>query len=336
MAQQFDPFDGIKPEIEFKVMAGSDGRQRPPGRFAHNLECARNLGSLEPLVFVTRERLFQRQVGISAVTLRLLCTNTLLNFKTLQLAGCRAGQIVLPYLVTAEALGRSNLRRKSFDVEADDFFCVDDLPLPERIEVGNDNGVQPLPGTLIWTTFETDDRDFLDEWRLQIVRLDFFGVDVFAIAQYDDFFLASGEKQIAVRIEVTEIASQKPAIAHDGSGRVRPAPVAFHHDCAAQRDFANAGPAIFLRRVDNLRLHALQRLSNGADHVVVRRVGKGGTAGFSEAIGLKNVDAQGIKIICNGRIETRSARGQIAHLLAQSFVHFGEKHRTGVDSNLAQ
>ena len=68
----------------------------------------------------------------------------------------------------------------------------------------------------------------------------------------------------------------------------------------------------------------------------MRRVGEGGTAGFSEAIGLKNVDAQGIKVIRNGWIETRSARGQVAHLLAQSFVHFGEKHRTGIDSNLAQ
>src|SRR5260370_9461328 len=252
------------------------GRRRPPSGFAHNLECTLTLGSLEPLVFVTRERLSQRQVGISAVTLRLLCTNTLLNFKTLQLAGCRARQIVLPYLVTADALGRSNLRRKSFDGEADDFFCVDDLSLPERVEIGNDNGVQPLPGTVAWTTFETDDRDFLDEWRLQIVRLDFFGVDVLAIAEYDDFFLTSREKQIAARIEVTEIASQKPAIAHDGSGRVRPVPVGFHHDCAAQRDFANARSAAFLMRVDNFRLHPLQRLSDGADHVLASRVGAGG------------------------------------------------------------
>src|ERR1700736_956988 len=315
-------------------MAGSDGRRRRSGRFAHNLECALNRWSLEPLVFVTRERLFQGYVGISAVTLRLLCTNTLLNFKTLQLAGGRAGQIVLPYLVTADALGRSNLRRKSFDVEANDFFCVDDLSLPERVEIGNDNGMQPIPGIVTWTTFETDDRDFLDEWRLQIVRLDFFGVDVLAIAEYDDVLLASREKQIAARIEVTEIASQKPAITHDGSGRVRPAPVAFHHNCAAQCDFADARTAVLLRRIDNLCLHALQRLSHGADHVVVRRVGEGGTAGFSEAIGLKNVDAQGVKVICNGRIETRSARGQVAYLLAQSFVHLREKHRTGIDSNL--
>src|SRR4029077_6084278 len=202
-------------------MAGSNGRRRRPGRLAHNLERALNLWSLEPLVFVTRERWFQSYVRISAGAPRLRCTNTLLNFKTLQLAGCSAGQIVLPYLVTADALGRGNLRRKSFDIEADDSFCVDDLSLPERVEIGNDNSVQPIPGTVTWTTFETDDRDFLDEWRLQIVRLDFFGVDVLAIAEYDDFFLASCEEQIAVRIEVTEIASQKPAIAHDGSGRVR-------------------------------------------------------------------------------------------------------------------
>src|ERR1700724_11024 len=116
--------------------------------------------------------------------------------------------------------------------------------------------MQPIPGTVTWTSLETDERDFLDEWRLQIVRLDFFGVDVLAIAEYDDFFLASREKQIAVRIEVTEIASQKPAIAHDRSGRVRPPPVAFHHDCAAQRDFANARPVVCLMRVDNFRLHA--------------------------------------------------------------------------------
>ena len=93
--------------------------------------------------------------------------------------------------------------------------------------------MQPIPGTVTWTTLETDDRDFPDEWRLQIVRLDFFGVDVLAIAEYDDFFLASREEQIALRIEVTEIASQKPAITHDGSGRVRPTPVALHHNCAA-------------------------------------------------------------------------------------------------------
>src|SRR4030081_3161683 len=145
-------------------MTGRNCKQLGRGRFPHNLECALNLWSLEPFAVLAGERPLRGQLKARAVAPRLLCSNTLLNFKTLQLKGGGAGQIDLPYLVAANSFGGSYLRGKTLDVEADHFFCVDDLSLLQRVEIGNDNRVQPVAGTVTWTAFEPDDRNFLDEW----------------------------------------------------------------------------------------------------------------------------------------------------------------------------
>ena len=87
--------------------------------------------------------------------------------------------------------------------------------------------------TLAGFAFESHYRQFLNVGRLQIVGFDFLGIDILAIAQNDHFFFSPGEEQVAVRVEVTEVAGEKPAVAQDCCGRVGTVPVTFHHDRAS-------------------------------------------------------------------------------------------------------
>ena len=140
------------------------------------------------------------------------------------------------------------------------------------------------PGALC----KPDDANLLDVGRLQVVRFDFFGIDVLAVAEDDDVFLASGDEEVAVGVAVAEVAAAEPAVAIHGGGGIGPLVVSGHDDAAAKGDFADAGAAVLGRRlaVEDLHFVAGQRLADGAHHVVVGRCDAGGAAGFGHAVSL--------------------------------------------------
>ena len=175
--------------------------------------------------------------------------------------------------------------------------------------------------------------NFLDVGRLQIVGLDLFGIDVLAVAEDDDVFLATGDKQIAAGVEIAEIAGMQPAIFEYGGGGVRPVPVALHHDRALDGNFADGGSAIFAGLgIDNLSFHAGQRRSDGTDDVVMGQCGEGCAGGFGQTVGLQDVDAEGVEVVSDLRIEARAAGDQVAHAVAEGAVQLAEEDPAGVEA----
>ena len=158
------------------------------------------------------------------------------------------------------------------------------------------------------------------------MRFDLFGIDVLSVAQDDDFFLATGEKEVTLRVEISEVAGQEPSIAHDCGRCVGAVPVALHHHRAAHRDFANWRTAILLRlRIDDLTLDTFHRLAAGADYVVMRRSYEDGCGRFRQAQGLQYVDAEIVKVPHDLGIEARATGGEVAHFRPEGVVDFAEE-----------
>ena len=72
---------------------------------------------------------------------------------------------------------------------------------------------------------------------MQVVLLDLFRIDVLAVAEDDDLFGASGDEQVSVDVEVTQISGVEPAILQNFCGCIGPVPVTFHHNGPAHKDF---------------------------------------------------------------------------------------------------
>src|SRR5439155_25943251 len=139
----------------------------------------------------------------------LACMHSLLNFKALDLAGGRPRQIVLPDFVAADSLRRSELCRQAFDVISNHFSRVDDLPLPQRFEIRNDYREELVASSC---AFHPHHANFLDDRRLQIVRLDLLRINILPIRKNDDFFLTPSDEQISVSIEVPKVAGIEPTV----------------------------------------------------------------------------------------------------------------------------
>src|SRR5947207_15423607 len=102
------------------------------------------------------------------------------------------------------------------------------------------------------------------------MRLNLLGINILPVTEYNDFFLATSNEQVSLRIEIAEISREQPAIFQHGRGRLLPVPVALHHDGTVNRDLA-AGRAFFLRLwFHHLRFDPGQRWSYRADHIVPR------------------------------------------------------------------
>ena len=67
----------------------------------------------------------------------------------------------------------------------------------------------------------------------------------FPLAEDDEFFLASGDEEIAAGIEVAEVAGVQPAVLDRFGGCVGTIPIALHDDRAADHDFARGWTAFF-------------------------------------------------------------------------------------------
>src|SRR2546421_4109679 len=78
------------------------------------------------------------------------------------------------------------------------------------------------------------------------MRLNLLGINILPVTEYNDFFLATSNEQVSLRIEMAEISREQPAIFQHGSRCVLTVPVALHHDGTVNRDLAD-GRAFFLR-----------------------------------------------------------------------------------------
>src|SRR5882724_11706420 len=216
------------------------------------------------------------------MSLFLVCAHPLFQFEAFELAGGGAGQRVLPDFVAANALGGRNLGRDALNIEANDFLGVDDSAFFQNVEVRHHHAVEPVRSGIARLTLERHDRDFLYVGRFQIVGLNLLGIYVLAVAQHDHVFLATGDKQIAARVEVAEIAGMEPAILENSGGGIRSVPIALHHNGALDGNFTDSGSAILPGLwIDNLSFHTGQGRSDRTDHVVMGQGGESGASGFA-------------------------------------------------------
>src|SRR6266550_2992869 len=168
------------------------------------------------------------------------------------------------------------------------------------------------------------------------MRLNLLGINILPVTEYNDFFLATSNEQVSLRIEIAEIACEQPAIFQHGRGRLLPVPVALHHDGTVNRDLAD-GRAFFLRLwFNDLRFDPGKRWSYRADHIVRRLVGERRASRLGQAIGLQHVNPERIKITRDLGIETRAASDQIPHALAERGMQFAEESPPGVDAYRTQ
>jgi len=65
------------------------------------------------------------------------------------------------------------------------------------------------------------------------MRFNLFRVNIFSIRKDDYVFLAAGDEQVCVRVEVTQIAGVKPAVLQYLGSRFRTVPVTLHDDRTA-------------------------------------------------------------------------------------------------------
>src|SRR6185369_12077461 len=94
--------------------------------------------------------------------LRLFLAHLLLDLEAAQLASRRTRQVLLPNLVTQDALGWRQRGRDAFDIEADHLASVDDLLLAEDVEIRNDDSVQALAFRFTRLSFQADNANLLD------------------------------------------------------------------------------------------------------------------------------------------------------------------------------
>ena len=189
--------------------------------------------------------------------------------------------------------------------------------------------------------FQPHHGQFFDVRRFQIMRLNLLGINILPVAEHNQFFLATSKEQVTVGVEVAEIARVEPSVAQHRRGCIRAVPVALHHERPAQCDFARGWAVVFLRsrvvgRENDPGLYALHGFAYRSDDIVVRRICKHRRGCFRQAVGLQHVNAEIVKVLRDLRVEARTSRDQIAHLLAEGFMDLAKQNRTGVNPHLAQ
>src|SRR5438477_481306 len=162
--------------------------------------------------------------------------------------------------------------------------------------------------------------------------LNFLGINVLSGAQYDYLFLSSSDEQISVRVKVSEIAGVQPAVLQHSGSNIGSVVVALHHDAAANCDLADRRPRFFRgrSRIENFHLYAGKGRTNRADNVFPWRCARGSSSSFGEAIGLKNVESEGVKVAANLRIEARTAGNEIAHFAAEGPMYGFKQYFAGI------
>ena len=331
--EKLDALHGVESEIQFEVVGGM---RRVFLELGGGLDDSQRLATAGCCIHSVSSGVSWR--GRAGRGLRAFAAlHALLDFEALDLAGAGAGQIVLPDFVAQDALGGRHLRRQSFDFEAQHVADVDDLSAAERFEVGHDDAVKTLGEGLAGRALQADDADFLDVGRLLVMRLDLFRIDVLAVAEDDDIFLAPGDVEVAAVVAVAEIAGEEPAVAIHGGGDVGALVVSGHDDAAANGDLADGGSAVLGRwgTVEDFHIVAWQRLADGAHHDVIGRSDAGSAGGFGHAVGLEHGEAHGLELMADGGIESRASGDEVTHVHAEQMVDFAEEYIAEIDVELS-
>ena len=64
--------------------------------------------------------------------------------------------------------------------------------------------------------------------------------------------------------------------------------------------------------------------------------GEGRAGGFGQTVGLQDVDAEGVEVVSDLRIEARAAGDQVAHAVAEGAVQLAEEDPAGIEARLAR
>src|SRR5947208_17152928 len=100
------------------------------------------------------------------------------------------------------------------------------------------------------------------------MRLNLLGINILPVTEYNDFFLATSNEQVSLRIEIADIACEKPAIFQHGRGRLLPVPVALHHDGTVNCALADDRAFFSRQRLNDLRFEPRKRRSYRAADIV--------------------------------------------------------------------
>src|SRR5262245_15108212 len=108
--------------------------------------------------------------------------------------------------------------------------------------------------------------------------------------------------------------------------------VPFHHDRAADRNFADAGVV----RFDNLELYARQSGSHRADNVVFFPRDRSRSCRLSKAVSLENGESEIMKILGHIQIKGRSATDEEAELTAERAMDLAEEQLAKIEAEQPQ
>ena len=161
-----------------------------------------------------------------------------------------------------------------------------------------------------------EDLGMLVEHGLHLGRVDVHpGADDHVLEPVDD-------AEVAVAVQLADVAGVQPAVAQLGRRLLRAPPVPLHHLRAADDDLAGAGPfpleghvQLAGLEVDHPRLGAGIRQADGAVAVVAeRRVAVGHRPGLGQAVALHRAHAGALdERALHGRRQRRAGAGADAH-----------------------
>jgi hypothetical protein len=124
---------------------------------------------------VFRRDLGRSSLGVAHVPLQ----HAALYLEPLELLGRRAGQVLYADVVAEDSLVAGELHGKTLDLEAQLLAHVDHLALAQQLEVWHHHRVQALLRRLVRSR-QSEHAQLLDEGRLQVMCLNFLGIDVLA------------------------------------------------------------------------------------------------------------------------------------------------------------
>src|SRR3954469_8602869 len=161
----------------------------------------------------------------------------------------------------------------------------------ERLELVYDQGCGVLPAIAEEHGFG-DDRAALED------RFDRLRCDLFAAGSDQQILLAVGDRQVALRIDVSDVTGVKPTTLERGRGRLRFVEVPLHDVRPARED---------LSVLRNAQLDALDRPSDGANTRRVQRIEGENRPRFGQSIALDDRNADGVKELHHVGTERRTA-----------------------------
>ena len=136
--------------------------------------------------------------------------------------------------------------------------------------------------------------------------------DVVPTRIHNDVFFAVGDADIAVFVDVPNIAGMKPTVPYYLRGRLRVVPVALHDEFAAHEDFTVARDTDF---------DVFHGRADGAHLVRVGRVAADDRRGFGHPVSLQDRQAEAGEEYADIVIERRAARDEGLQSAAEPLLH---------------